>query len=600
MKRTHTCGDLKAADIDKEVTLSGWVQNRRDHGGVLFIDLRDRYGLTQVVFDPDEVGEYMEAAQALRGEWVVQIKGVVRPRPEGTVNPKMTTGEIEVRTKELTVLSKAQTPPFEIDDFSESNEELRLKYRYLDMRRSRMQNTFITRHKVYQAVRKSLNEQDFLEFETPILAKSTPEGARDYLVPSRVHPGEFYALPQSPQIFKQILMVSGFDRYFQICRCFRDEDLRADRQPEFTQIDIEMSFADAEDVMTATENIFKKAFKVIDVDLQTPFPKMPYKEAMEKYGTDKPDLRFGLELTDVGDLVKGCDFKVFSGALDRGGVVKAIRGPKMNAWSRKQMDDLAKLVAIHGAKGLAYIKIDDAGEYGGPIVKFFAKETIDAIKERLGAENGDCIMFGADDVDIVLPSLALLRNHLGKELELYDPKEFNFVWVVEFPLFDWSEEDKRWTSTHHPFTMPYEEDIPLLDKLAAGEKDVFIRSDAYDLALNGVEVGGGSVRIHNSEVQEKIFRALNISEEDIKERFGFFVEALKYGTPPHAGLAVGLDRMVAMMLGYENIREVIAFPKTQKATCLMSDAPGEVEAKQVRELGLSIRKPEAKPESKKE
>lgn len=589
MKRTHTCGELKAANIDQSVTICGWVQNRRDHGGVLFIDLRDRYGLTQVVFDPDDI-EDMDTAQSLRGEWVVQVEGTVRPRPEGTVNPKMATGEIEVRSKNVKVLSKAQTPPFEIDDFSESNEELRLKYRYLDMRRSRMQNSFITRHKVMQAVRNSLTEQGFLEFETPILAKSTPEGARDYLVPSRVHPGEFYALPQSPQIFKQILMIAGFDRYFQICRCFRDEDLRADRQPEFSQIDIEMSFADADDVMKATEEIFKSAFKIIGVELQTPFPKMGYKEAMEKYGSDKPDLRFGLELTDVADLVKDSDFKVFTGALERGGIVKAIRGPKMNEWSRKQMDDLAKLVAIHGAKGLAYIKIDDKGEYGGPIVKFFQKEKLDAIKERLEAENGDCIMFGADDKEIVLPSLALLRNHLGKELGLYDKKDFNFVWVTEFPLFDWDEDSKSWTSCHHPFTMPYEEDIPLLEKLGSGDKDLFIRSDAYDLALNGVEVGGGSVRIHNSDVQEQIFRALNLSEEDIKERFGFFVEALKYGTPPHAGLAVGLDRMIAMMLGYENIREVIPFPKTQKATCLMSDAPGEVAPEQVRDLGISIRK----------
>ncbi len=590
MKRSHNCGELKATDVDSEVTVCGWVQNRRDHGGVLFVDLRDRYGLTQVVFDPDEVGEQMDIVHRLRSEWVIQVKGKVSHRPEGTINPKMPTGEIEVRSKTITVLSSAITPPFEIGDYSESNEELRLTYRYLDLRRTRMQETFMVRHKVMQAVRKSLDGQDFMEFDTPILAKSTPEGARDYLVPSRVHSGAFYALPQSPQIFKQILMISGFDRYFQICRCFRDEDLRADRQPEFTQIDIEMSFADAEDVMKATEKMFKESFKIIGVEIESSFARMSYREAMAKYGTDKPDLRFGLELTDVADLVKDSDFKVFTGAIERGGIVRAIKGPKMNSWSRKQMDNLAKLVAIHGAKGLAYIKIGDDGEYGGPIVKFFKKEAIDAIKERLGAENGDCMMFGADDSSVVLPAMALLRNHLGKELKLYDEKEFNFVWVTEFPLFDWSETDKRWTSCHHPFTMPYEEDLPLLDKIIAGEKDVFIRSDAYDLALNGVEVGGGSVRIHNSEVQEKVFRALNISEEDIKERFGFFVEALKYGTPPHAGLAVGLDRMVAMMLGYENIREVIAFPKTQKATCLMSDAPGEVDEKQVRELSLSIRK----------
>ncbi|MBN1256970.1 MAG: aspartate--tRNA ligase [Planctomycetes bacterium] len=596
MKRTHTCGELRASDIDSTITLCGWVQNRRDHGGVLFIDLRDRYGLTQVVFDPDEVAEYMEQAQALRAEWVVQIVGRVRPRPEGTVNPKMATGEIEVRTEKLEILSHAKTPPFEVDDYTEANEELRLQYRYLDLRRSRMQHSLITRHKALQAVRRSLDEMGFLEIETPILAKSTPEGARDYLVPSRVHPGSFYALPQSPQIFKQILMISGFDKYFQICRCFRDEDLRADRQPEFTQIDLEMSFADPDDIFAVVETVMQDMFKAaIAHDLPIPFPRMAYAEAMEKYGCDKPDLRFGLELQDVSELVKSCDFKVFTGALERGGIVKAIRGPGMCSWSRKQMDDLAKLVAIHGAKGLAYIKLEADGSCGGPVAKFFTAETIAEIAKRVEAVPGDCIMFGADSKNVVNPSLALLRNHLGKALELYDPKKFNFIWITEFPLLEWDEEKKEWASSHHPFTQPLEEDLPLLDQVGDNH-DLLIRSSSYDLVLNGVEVASGSIRIHNSDVQEKIFRTLRLTEDEIKERFGFFVNALQYGTPPHAGIAPGFDRLIAMMLGYDNIREVIAFPKTQKATCPMSEAPSPVDEKQMRELSISVRKkPSSKP-----
>ncbi len=590
MMRTHTCGDLRAADIDATVALCGWVQTPRDHGGVIFVDLRDRYGITQIVFDPDEISGQMETAEALRREWVVRVEGRVAPRPADMANPKLDTGEIEVRVQTLEVLSRAQTPPFELDAHSdESGEELRLQYRYIDLRRPRMQEAFAARHRALQAARRSLDAQGFLEIETPILAKSTPEGARDYLVPSRVHPGSFYALPQSPQIFKQILMVGGFDRYFQICRCFRDEDLRADRQPEFTQIDLEMSFADPEDVYAVVERVMAEMFAAaIDFTLETPFPRMPYAEAMAKYGTDKPDLRFGMELADVSDLVGDCDFKVFTGALEKGGIVKAVAGPGMHAYSRKQMDDLTKLVAIHGAKGLAYIKIDEAGEYGGPIVKFLGKETIDAIAERVGARPGDCIMFGADRASVVNPSLALLRNHLGRELGLYDPKVFHFVWITEFPLLEWNEEEKRWDSSHHPFTMPHPGDLPLLDRVG-DDHDLLIRSSSYDLVLNGVEVASGSIRIHDSEGQGKVARALQLTEEDIRERFGFFVDALKYGTPPHAGIAPGFDRLVAMMLGYENIREVIAFPKTQKAMCLMTEAPGAVNERQLRELGIAVR-----------
>ncbi|MHC4885590.1 MAG: aspartate--tRNA ligase [Planctomycetota bacterium] len=591
MQRTHTCGELRAQNIDESVTLCGWVENRRDHGGVIFVDLRDRYGLTQVVFDPDECPDSIDLAHHVRSEWVLKIEGLVRPRPEGTVNPKMVTGEVEVRTRKGSALSKAKTPPFEIVDNTNTHEELRLKYRFLDLRRPVMQKNFIARHKLMQSTRASLSEQGFLEFDTPILGKSTPEGARDYLVPSRVHNGEFYALPQSPQIFKQILMVSGFDKYFQICRCFRDEDLRADRQPEFTQIDIEMSFAEPDDIYSTVENLLVKSFKdTLDHDLPIPFPRMPYAEAMDKYGCDKPDLRFGLELHDVADLVADSDFKVFTGALKSGGIVKAVRGPGMNSYSRKQMDDLAAMVSVHGAKGLAYIKIDDQGEYGGPIVKFFKPEAIQAMAERVGAGPGDLIMFGADKPSVVNPALALLRNHLGKELGLYNPKEFNFVWITEFPLLEWSDEHKRWESSHHPFTMPHEDDLPLLSEVG-DDHSLSIRSSSYDLVLNGVELASGSIRIHDSAIQRKVFEALQISEEDIKDRFGFFIEALQYGTPPHAGIALGLDRMIAMMLGHENIREVIAFPKTQKATCLMTEAPGEVAPDQLRDLGLSIRKP---------
>jgi aspartyl-tRNA synthetase len=591
MKRTHTCGELRASDIDATVTLCGWVQNWRDHGGVIFIDLRDRYGLTQIVFDPDEVGSGMDQAHDLRAEWVIQVDGTVRPRPEGTVNPKMVTGEVEVRTRRLTVLSRAKTPPFEVDDHSLAGEDVRLKHRYLDLRRPRMQQNFAARHRALQAARQSLSEQGFLEIETPVLAKSTPEGARDYLVPSRVHPGDFYALPQSPQLYKQILMVAGFDKYFQICHCFRDEDLRADRQPEFTQIDLEMSFADPDDVFFVVEKLMRDIFAAaIDHELPTPFPRLPYAEAMAKYGTDKPDLRFGLELHDVSDLVAGEEFKVFTGALEKGGMVKAVNGPGMASWSRKQMDDLAKLVATHGAKGLAYIKLEEDGSYGGPIVKFLREETIRAVVERVGGRPGDCVMFGADRAVIVNPSLALLRNHLGRELELYDRGEFNFAWITEFPLLEWDEEEKAWESSHHPFTMPLEEDIPLLERVGEDE-NLVIRSSAYDLVLNGVEVASGSVRVHDAEIQERIFRALRITGEESRERFGFFVDALQYGTPPHAGIAPGFDRLVAMMLGYDNIREVIAFPKTQKATCPMSEAPSAVDERQLRELAIGIRRP---------
>ncbi|MFH0911134.1 MAG: aspartate--tRNA ligase, partial [Planctomycetota bacterium] len=524
MKRTHTCGELSAAHVDQTVTLCGWVANHRDHGGVLFIDLRDRYGLTQVVFDPDEAPGVVEFGRKVRGEWVVRATGLVRPRPPGTVNTKMATGEIEVRVREFSVLSQAKTPPFPIDDYSQTSEELRLQYRFLDLRRGRMQENLVTRHRMLQATRRCLDEQGFLEVETPILAKSTPEGARDYLVPSRVHPGEFYALPQSPQLFKQILMVAGLDRYFQVSRCFRDEDLRADRQPEFTQIDIEMSFADPDDVFLTSETLMAAIFASLGKTLVTPFPRMPYAEAMRSYGSDKPDLRFGLKLEDVGDLVRASDFKIFTGALEKGGVVKAIRGPGLAAWSRKQLDDLAALVAVHGAKGLAYIKLEAPGKYTGPVAKFFSTEVMDALAARVEAAPGDCILFGADKPTIVNPSLALLRSHLGRECKLYDPKAFSFTWITEFPLFEWNEEEKRWDSSHHPFTMPHPDDVPLLERLK-DSTDLVVRSSSYDLVLNGVELASGSVRIHDSEIQHKVFEVLKLTEEEIRDRFGFFIGA---------------------------------------------------------------------------
>ncbi len=589
MIRTHTCGELRKEHAGQEVTLAGWVQNRRDHGGVMFIDLRDRYGLTQIKLDLDK-SEVLELGQHVRNEWVLKVTGKVLERPEDMYNPKMITGQIELDVDSFEVISRSEVIPFETDEYSKAGEEIRMRYRYLDLRRPQMQRNFEVRHKAIAAIRKVMDEQGFLEIETPILGKSTPEGARDYLVPSRVHHGEYYALPQSPQIFKQILMVGGCDRYYQIARCFRDEDLRADRQPEFTQFDLEMSFAEPDDIFAIIENCMAEAFKAgIGAEVKGPFERMDYAAAIRDYGCDKPDLRFDMKLSEITDLVTECGFKVFSAVAASGGVIKALvaKGCQEN-YSRKDLDGLHEVIKCHGAKGLAWIKILPGGEYNGAPVKFFEKEQLDAIAARTGATEGDIMMFMADTAHIVNNSLATLRNKWGEMENLYKKDDFHFVWITDFPLFEWSEEHNRWESSHHPFTMIHPEDA---DQLLGAENKKGgnlggIRSTSYDLVLNGVELASGSVRIHDSEIQAKIFSLLGISEEEAKERFGFFIDALKYGTPPHAGIAPGVDRMVAMMLGYDNIREVIAFPKNQKAMDLMTGAPAGVDEKQLRDLAI--------------
>ncbi|MDR0362236.1 MAG: aspartate--tRNA ligase [Planctomycetota bacterium] len=590
MKRTHTCGELRKSDVGETVTLSGWVQNRRDHGSLMFIDLRDRYGLTQIVFDTARP-EALKLGHEVRSEWVLQVAGKVLARPDDMVNPKMDTGEIELEVDSFSVLSRSIALPFEVDDYAKVGEEARMTYRYLDLRRPQMQRNLATRHRVVHAIRETMDKHGFLEIETPILAKSTPEGARDYLVPSRVHWGSYYALPQSPQIFKQLCMIGGLDRYYQIARCFRDEDLRADRQPEFTQLDLEMSFADEEDVFRVCEDAMTAAFKAgIGVDIQSPFPRMSHAEAMAKYGCDKPDLRFGLELHDLTDLVREVEFKVFRMAVEQGGIVKGIAIPGGEAFSRRDLDvELLDIAKPYGARGLAWVKIAAGGEYAGAPVKFFRKEQLDAIAGRLGAKPGDAMAFSADTARVANASLAAVRNFLGQvKLGLAKPDDFKFTWVTEFPAFEWSLEDRRWQSSHHPFTSIHPDDVEFM--LSAGlDADSGlgrVRSAAYDLVLNGTETASGSVRIHDSRLQRKVFQVLNLSEEQIKERFGFFTDALRYGTPPHAGIAPGIDRIVAMMLGYDNIREVVAFPKNAKAVDLMSDAPGRVDARQLRELGI--------------
>ncbi len=602
MKRTHTCGELKKANVGQTVTLAGWVQNRRDHGSLMFIDLRDRYGLSQIVFDTEKP-EVLRLGQDVRAEWVLQVTGKVLARPDDMVNPKMATGEIELAVESFQVFSKSAALPFEVDEHAKVGEEARLTYRYLDLRRPTMQHNLATRHKFIHAIRETMNEQGFLEIETPILAKSTPEGARDYLVPSRVHWGHYYALPQSPQLFKQLCMIGGCDRYYQIARCFRDEDLRADRQPEFTQLDLEMSFADQEDVFAVAEACMKAGFKAaIGADIATPFPRMTYHEAMDKYGCDKPDLRFGLELHDLSDLVAEVEFKVFRAVLSSGGMVKGIVIPGGDGFSRKELDvELLDVAKPYGAKGLAWIKITPEGEYTGAPVKFFSKEQIDAIRDRMGAKPGDAMAFSADKKRIVNASLAAVRNYLGQvKLGLTKPGDFKFTWVTDFPAFEWAPEDKRWQSAHHPFTSVNEEDMESMLAADPTKEDCGlekVRSAAYDMVLNGSEVASGSVRIHDAVQQKKVFQVLKLSEAEVTERFGFFTEALRYGTPPHAGIAPGIDRLVAMMLGYDSIREVIAFPKNAKAVDLMSGAPGTVDAIQVKELG--IRNVEAAVEEKK-
>ena len=580
MQRTHTCGELNDKCTGSRVTLCGWVHTRRDHGGVIFIDLRDRYGITQVVFDPSFNKDTHKEAEHLRREDVIQTSGIVKNRKEGMENQKLPTGAVEVFIEKITILNKSETPPLEIDYRVETTEEMRLKYRYLDLRNASMQKNIITRYRITKVVRAYLDSQGFLEIETPILAKSTPEGARDYFVPSRVHPGKFYALPQSPQLFKQILMISGFDRYFQIARCFRDEDLRADRQPEFTQIDIEMSFIDEEDIINLIEGVIKCVWKdVLTIDLKTPFKRLPYDLAMAKYGSDKPDLRFGLELIDITDIAKKCSFKVFMDVIKDGGIVKCIN-VKKTGLSRNEIDELIDFTIKLGAKGLAWMRMTDKLE--SSIVKFFDNITQTELIKKTNAEKEDILLFVADKESVTNTILGQLRMELGRRLKLLDNNKLSFLWIVDFPLFELDSE-QRITSVNHPFTSPKYEDMPLLDKSPLKAK-----AKTYDIVLNGMEIGGGSIRIHNRELQAKIFSILGMSEQQAMSRFGFFLEAFKYGTPPHGGIALGLDRISALMTGNESIREVIAFPKTKSAESLMENAPSEVDESQLKELHISL------------
>ncbi len=587
--RTHYCGELNASHLDAEVTLVGWAHRRRDHGGVIFIDLRDREGRVQVVFDPD-TEETFATAERVRSEFVLQVKGRVRRRPEGTENPDMATGEVEVLGKQLTIINASETPPFHLDDDSVS-EEHRLRYRYIDLRRPEMLERIRLRARVTRELRDFLDNHGFLDIETPILTRATPEGARDYLVPSRTHPGEFFALPQSPQLFKQLLMMSGMDRYYQIVRCFRDEDLRADRQPEFTQLDIETAFMDEDSIMMLMEDMIRGLFdKVLGVKLDNPFPRMTWQEAMLRFGSDRPDLRVSLELVDVDDLMKDVEFKVFAGpANDPDGRVAALRLPKGCELTRKEIDDYTKFVGIYGARGLAYIKVNELskGREGlqSPILKFLPDEAIDTIMQRTGAQDGDLVFFGADKARIVNEALGALRVKLGEDRSLMEG-DWKPLWVVDFPMFEKDEDSGRWTSLHHPFTAPKEEHLPLLDSDPGA-----CHSRAYDMVLNGTEVGGGSMRIFRTEVQRRVFELLGISKQEAEDKFGFLLTALKYGCPPHGGLAFGLDRLLMLMSGASSIREVMAFPKTQTASCLLTSAPSEVSDAQLRELNVRLRKP---------
>ena len=584
LHRSHRCTEVNNTMIGEEVTLMGWVQKRRNLGSLIFVDLRDRSGMMQVVFDEPVIGsEGFSKAGTLRSEYVVAIVGKVQKR-SAAVNENLKTGDIEVFATQLRVLSEAQTPPFPIEAGIQTKEELRLKYRYLDLRRPDLQKNLMMRSRVMGVIRSFLQDEGFLEIETPILQKSTPEGARDYLVPSRVHPGSFYALPQSPQLFKQLLMCSGYDRYFQIAKCFRDEDLRADRQPEFTQVDMEMSFVDMEDVLDVNERLIARVFKeTLDVEVPLPLKRMTWQEAMDRFGSDKPDVRFGMELIDVSEVVAGCGFGVFTGALENGGSVRGINVKGQAAMSRKKIDKLVDHAKGCGAKGLAYLSINEDGTYKSSFAKFMTEEELAALVSAMDGQPGDLLLFAADRNKIVWEVLGSLRLQLGKEFNLYDPNEFAFLWVVDFPQFEWSDDQNRFVAMHHPFTMPYEED---LDKLTSDPGAV--RAKAYDIVLNGCELGGGSIRIYQSDVQEKMFNALGFTSEEAHERFGFLLDAFSYGVPPHAGLAFGLDRMIMLMMHADSIRDVIAFPKVKDASCLMTEAPTPVDQAQLDELGLAL------------
>ncbi len=585
LKRSHKCAELSSANIGETVTVMGWVQKQRNLGSLFFVDLRDRSGILQLVFT-DKDGEMFEKAKTIRSEYVLAVVGTVAARAPEAVNKKMETGEIEITAKELRILSVSETPPIYIEEDSDVNEITRLKYRYLDLRRPDMQRNFILRHRVAKVARDYYDENGFLEVETPILIKSTPEGARDYLVPSRVHPGKFFALPQSPQLYKQLLMVSGFDRYFQIAKCFRDEDLRADRQPEFTQIDIEMSFVNVDDVLTTNEGFIKRVFKeALNVELDTPFLRMPYAEAMERFGSDKPDIRFGMELVNVSDLVAECGFKVFTDAISNGGSVRAINAKGCAKFSRKEIDALVEVVKTYKAKGMAWISIDSNNEIKSSFAKFMSEDEMKALLERTQAEAGDLICFVADRNSIVYDALGQLRLEVARKLNILNPDEYKFLWVTEFPLFEYDEEEGRYAAKHHPFTCPMDEDIELLDT-DPGK----VRAKAYDIVLNGVELGGGSIRIHIQELQAKMLKMLGFTEEDANRKFGFLLDAFKYGTPPHGGMAFGLDRMIMLMAKTGSIRDVIAFPKVQNASSPMDNAPDIVDEKQLQELHIDITK----------
>ncbi|RHR65882.1 aspartate--tRNA ligase [Coprococcus sp. AF16-5] len=591
LKRSHRCTEVSSANIGEKVTVMGWIQKSRNKGGIIFVDLRDRSGILQVIFEESQCGaECFEKAGKLRSEFVAAIEGTVCKRA-GAVNENLATGDIEVVASSLRILSEAETPPFPIEENSKTKEEIRLKYRYLDLRRPDLQRNLIMKSKVATIARQFMADEGFLEIETPMLTKSTPEGARDYLVPSRVHPGTFYALPQSPQLFKQLLMCSGYDRYFQIARCFRDEDLRADRQPEFTQMDMELSFVDVDDVIDVNERLLAKLFKeILDLDIQLPIQRMTWQEAMDRFGSDKPDLRFGLELKDVSDVVKDCEFGVFTGALANGGTVRGINAEGQGSMPRKKIDALIEYAKTYGAKGLAYIVINEDGSYKSSFAKFMTEEQMNALVAAMDGKPGDLLLFAADKTKIVWTVLGALRCHLAELMGLVDKNVYRFVWITEFPLLEWSDEENRFTAMHHPFTMPMEEDLQYIDSDPGR-----VRAKAYDIVLNGNEIGGGSVRIHQDDIQEKMFECLGFTKAEAHERFGFLLDAFKYGVPPHAGLAYGLDRLVMLMAKQDSIRDVIAFPKVKDASCLMTNAPDYVDDKQLAELGIEVT-PEAEAE----